>query len=145
MNSSQPHPDLEGFDALVGEWTTEATHPFFPSLVVQGESAFEWLEGGHFLIQRSRNEHPDFPDSLAVIGIYEGELLYHYYDSRGVHRVYEASLRDGVWRLSRDAPGFDQRMTATLEDDGRTIAWVGQMRRDDSAWEDDLAMTFRRK
>lgn len=80
-----------------------------------------------------------------MIGVYDGELLYHYYDSRGVYRVYETSMGDGVWQLSRDAAGFDQRMTATLEDEGRTIAWVGQMRRDDSEWEDDLALTLRRK
>jgi hypothetical protein len=29
---------------------------------------FEWLEGGHFLIQRSRNDHELFPDAICVIG-----------------------------------------------------------------------------
>jgi hypothetical protein len=56
MTAAERHPELQGFDALIGEWTTEATHQDFPSLVVHGESMFEWLEGGHFLITyRRRN------------------------------------------------------------------------------------------
>ena len=138
------HPDLEGFDALIGHWTTEATHPAFPSRVVNGESTFEWLEGGQFLIQRSRNEHPDFPDALAVFGAHDGELLMHYYDSRGVYRVYETSMRDGVWRFSRDVPGFAQRLTGTLTDDGQAIVCVSELCEDGSTWARDLAITYTR-
>jgi hypothetical protein len=145
MTGAQRQPELDGFDALVGEWTTEATHPAFPSLAIHGESRFEWLEGGHFLIQRSRNEHPDFPDALAVFGAFDGELLMHYYDSRGVYRVYETSMRDGVWRFSRDVPGFAQRLTGTVEDDGQTIVCLSQLCEDGSTWADDLAITYRRR
>jgi hypothetical protein len=56
-------PRLEPFDTLVGRWEIEATHPMFPSTVVHGAAEFEWLEGEHFLVQRSRTEHPEFPDS----------------------------------------------------------------------------------
>jgi hypothetical protein len=35
---------------------------------VPGSIAFEWLEGGHFLIQRSRNDHELFPDAISIIG-----------------------------------------------------------------------------
>jgi hypothetical protein len=42
--------ELEPFEALVGAWTTEATHPIYPSTVVRGRSTFEWLEGRRFLI-----------------------------------------------------------------------------------------------
>ena len=145
MTPAERHPELDGFDALIGEWTTEATHRLFPSLVVHGESTFEWLEGGHFLIQRSRNEHPDFPDALAVFGAHDGELLMHYYDSRGIYRVYETSMRDGVWRVSRDVPGFAQRLTGTLEDEGQTIVCVAELCEDGSTWVHDLALTYRRR
>jgi hypothetical protein len=38
--------DLESLGRrLVGEWTTEATHPVYPSTVVQGKATVEWLEG----------------------------------------------------------------------------------------------------
>jgi hypothetical protein len=36
--------------------------------VVHGHSVFEWLEGGKFLIVRARFDHPEFPDSVSIIG-----------------------------------------------------------------------------
>jgi hypothetical protein len=134
---------LEPLNALVGSWTIEATHPFFPSTVVRGRADFEWLEGGRFLLQRSRNDHPDFPDSLIVFGADDDELSMHYFDSRGVHRVYGVTFDDGVWRMWRHAPGFSQRFTGTFED-GDTIAGLWKLSRDDTTWDDDLQITFRR-
>ena len=134
----------EALNALVGTWTIEAKHPAYPDVVVPGRATFEWLEGEHFLIQRSRADHPDFPDSLGVIGEFDGGLALHYFDSRGVHRVYEMSLIDGVWRMSRDAPGFSQRFTGTSADDGDTISGLWQLSRDGTTWEDDLEIVFRR-
>jgi len=55
---------LEPFDALIGTWATEATHPLFDA-VVPGSITFEWFEGGHFLVQRSHNDHELFPDASA--------------------------------------------------------------------------------
>ena len=40
--------ELEPFEALVGTWTTEATHPAVLGTVVRGRSTFEWLEGKRF-------------------------------------------------------------------------------------------------
>jgi hypothetical protein len=137
-------PDLEPLNALVGEWTTEATHPEYPSTVVHGHAAVEWLEGERFLIHRSRTDHPDFPDAIAIIGAPTEGLSMHYFDSRGVFRIYEVSMEDGVWRFWRDAPGFSQRFTGTFADDGDTIVGRSQLSRDDSTWDDDLAITYRR-
>jgi hypothetical protein len=131
---------MTDLDALVGSWTTEAEHPMSPGLVVPGRSTFEWLEGGHFLIYRSRNEHELFPDSLSVIG--DGEM--HYFDSRGVRRVYQVSLSDGVWRMTRDHPGFSQRFAGTFSEDGDTITGQWELSRDDETWDLDLSVTFRR-
>jgi hypothetical protein len=38
---------------------------------VPGSITFEWLEGGHFVIQRSRNDHELFPAAISVIGASE--------------------------------------------------------------------------
>jgi hypothetical protein len=135
---------VEAFNALVGEWATEATHPAYPELVVHGEASFEWLEGEQFLIQRSRNEHPDFPDSISVIGPVDERIAMYYFDSRGVHRVYETSFSDGVWRLWRDAPGFSQRFRGEFAEDGNTVTGLFELSRDDSTWDDDLEITYRR-
>ena len=136
-------PSLGGLDALVGEWDTEATHPSLPTTVVRGHCSFEWLEGEKFLIVRSRSDHPDFPDSVSVIGDTEG-LRMHYFDSRGVHRIYEVAMSDEAWRCSREAPGFSQRFTGAFEDGGDTISGLWKVSTDDVTWEDDLEITYRR-
>jgi len=135
---------MEMFNVFIGEWTTEATHPAFPSTVVRGHAAFEWLEGEKFLIQRAGNDHPDFPDSIAVIGEVEGRTAMYYFDSRGVHRVYEMSVSDGVWKLWRDEPGFSQRFAGAFDEGRNEISGTWQLSRDDSTWADDLEITFRR-
>ena len=136
---------LTPLNTLVGPWTIEATHPAFPSTVVGGETRFEWLEGERFLLQRSRTDHPEFPDSLIVYGAESDELSMHYFDSRGVHRVYGVSFEDGTWRMWRNEPGFSQRFTGTLGDEGDTIDGLWKLSRDDTTWDDDLKITFRRK
>jgi hypothetical protein len=134
----------EALNALVGEWTFEARHPAYPGVVVHGRATFEWLEGDRFLLQRSRSDHPDFPDSLGVIGEFDDGLALHYYDSRGVHRVYEMGVTGEVWRMSRHAPGSSQRFTGTYADRGDTISGLWQLSRDGTIWEDDLEIVFRR-
>lgn len=136
--------DLAPLKALLGAWSVEMTHPAFPGTVVSGRATFEWLEGEQFMLSRAVSDHPDFPDSLAVIGFPEDSLAMHYYDSRGVYRVYGMSLGEGVMELRRDAPGFSQRYTGTFSDDGTTISGLWKLSRDDETWADDLEITYRR-
>ena len=137
-------PALEPFDALIGTWSTEATHPMVDALV-RGTVTFEWLEGGHYIVQRSHNEHELFPDAICVIGAPEtgGGLVMEYFDSRGVRRTYGISLEEGVLRMWRDAPGFDQRFAATIGHD--EFEGVHQLAETPGDWRDDLKVTFRRQ
>jgi hypothetical protein len=137
-------PGLEPFDALIGTWDTEATHPQVDAVVL-GSVTFEWLEGGRFLVQRSRNDHELFPDAICVIGAPEtGEgLVMEYFDSRGVRRTYGVSLDDGVLRFWRDQPGFDQRFSATLGHD--SFEGLAQVAETPADWRDDLKVTYRRR
>jgi hypothetical protein len=137
-------PKLAPFDVLIGSWSTEAKHRLLDE-VVPGSATFEWLEGGHFLVLRSRNDHELFPDAISVIGRPEsGEgLVMEYFDSRGVRRTYEASLDDGVLRWWRNHPGFDQRACAKLGPDG--FEFVYQLAETPGEWRDDLRTTYRRR
>jgi hypothetical protein len=106
MDMTERDPVLEPFDALIGTWATESTHPLIDA-VVSGTVTSEWLEGGHFLVQRSHNDHELFPDAICVIGAPEnGEgLAMEYFDSRGVRRTYGVSLEDGVRATGATPPG----------------------------------------
>ncbi len=141
--------------ALVGEWTTESTHPAVPDTVVHGQASFEWLEGEKFLIWRERADHPDFPDALSIIGMTDG-LQTHSFDSRGAYRVVETRISDEAWEFSmprqqpsetafaEGSPGFAGRFVGTFEDNGNTIVGQVQLSYDDENWEDDLQTTYRR-
>ena len=130
---SQPE-NLQPLNLLVGEWTIEMTHPALPGLVVAGRASVAWLEGERFLVQRTQADHPDFPDALSVLGDTDQGLVSHYFDSRGVHRIYRMGFDDGVWRLWRDAPGFNQRFTGTFEDGGDRIVGQWEASPDGSRW-----------
>jgi hypothetical protein len=137
-------PSLEPFDALIGTWATAATHPLVDA-VVRGNVTFEWLEGGHFLLQRSRNDHELFPDAIGVIGAPEAGdgLIMEYFDSRGVRRTYGVSLDDGVLGMWRDDPTFAQRFSATLGRDAFEGRW--QLARTPGDWQEDLKVTYCRR
>jgi hypothetical protein len=135
--------ELELLGALVGSWTTGGSHPRLPG-EIRGRAVFAWLEGRRFLVGRSHYDHPDVPDALAVTGIIDGRLAMHYFDSRGVFRVYSVEMSPGTWRFWRDGPDFSQRFTGTFSGDGDTITGRGQLSHDGTTWEDDLALTYRR-
>jgi hypothetical protein len=72
----------------------------------------------------------------------ENDLSMQYFDSRGVHRVYAIGFDGRELTLGRDAPGFAQRGSAKLSDDGSTLAGVWQLKEDDQGYRDDLAFTY---
>ena len=135
---------LEPFDALAGSWDTEAKHVDVDE-VVHGTTTFEWLDGGHYLVQRSHVDHALFPDAICVIGAPEtGDgLVMEWFDSRGVRRTYGTSLEDGVWRLWREAPGFDQRFSAALGRD--SFEGLFELARTPGDWQEDMRVTYRRR
>lgn len=150
---------VEELERLVGTWSTEATHPAFPGVVVKGSVEVEWLEGKRFLILRARTDHPDFPDSISIIGDFgrdradealktgsgNANLCMHYFDSRGVFRACDVAIDAAAWRIWRNAKGFSQRFTGSFTPDGDTIVGQWDLSRDDVHWDADLAIIYRRR
>ncbi len=140
-----PRKRLERF---IGEWTMRVTFPGVPPME-GGRVVFVWMTGEQFLIQRWEVPVPEAPDGLAVIGFDDsrGTFLQHYFDSRGIARVYAMSLADGVWTLRRETPDFTpldfaQRYTWTFSDDGTTIVGRWEIAHDGSTWEHDFDLTY---
>src|SRR5438067_1144383 len=108
MESRTQDLDPEDWQTLVGTWAIDASHPMLPGDQIQGQMKFEWLDGRRLLIQRSHYDHPDIPDAAAILGVIDDQLSMHYFDSRGVHRIFTVSFSEGTLHYARNAPGFSQ-------------------------------------
>lgn len=124
---SQPHPDLKSLDRLVGTWIQSGE--------IAGQVAYEWAEGGYFLIQRVDMDHGEHKiKGMEVIGHLQlfGEepsqdiksRFYSYLDGMTLDYVYEM---DGdtltIWGGERGSPAYYR---GTLSADGNTLTggWV---------------------
>ncbi len=145
---------LVRLDVFVGEWVIEARFTGdqmpAPEDTPKGRSRFEWDLNRQFLVQRTEVPVPEAPDSLTIVSAdaQTGAYTQHYYDSRGVARLYAMSLDDGVWTLTRESPDFtaldfSQRFTGTFSADGNTIsgAWESG---GDGGWRHDFDLIYRR-
>jgi hypothetical protein len=128
---------MERLAALIGEWSMEARFKDIPPADTSARAVFEWMPGQRFVIERWEVPVPDS----------EGNFLQHYFDSRGVARVYKMSFSDGIWKLWRDSPDlspldFSQRFTGTFSDDGKTISGAWEICHDATTWEHDFDLTY---
>jgi hypothetical protein len=141
-----PNPALASLGWLIGMWNTVGTHPLVPGTVFHGRTSIDWLAGGAFLRMRSEIDEPDIPSGIAIIGSDDavGQLTMLYFDERGVSRRYEVAVGNGSVTWWRDAPGFSQRFTCTLAENGHTFHGQGRLSRDGSTWEGDLELTYTR-
>jgi ketosteroid isomerase-like protein len=145
MTGPNPDPAVARLEPLVGRWRIDGDVPTDLTADAAGDLAFEWLGDKAFVVQRWRTAAPEFPDGLAIIGPGEDdEFVQHYFDSRGVGRVYGMSLRDGEWRLWRDAPEFSQRFTGSFSADGTTITGAWEMAKDGKTFERDFGLVYTR-
>src|SRR6266487_5878464 len=104
-----PHESQTGelfkrLDIFIGEWRLEA--PAFPiptELADDARATFEWTLDGTFLLERSYIPGPAAPDGLCLVGL-DGDDGYtqHYFDSRGIARVYAMTFDGRDWTLERN-------------------------------------------
>jgi hypothetical protein len=149
---------LARLGVFIGDWSIEARFPGHepaPSGPAgrgpMARSRFEWALGGQFLLQHTEVPVPEAPDSLAIVGAdpRTGGYIQHYYDARGVVRLYAMGFAGGVWTLTRESPDFSpldfrQRFTGTFSEDGNTITGAWEKCPDGGEWEHDFALTYRR-
>jgi hypothetical protein len=134
---------MNPLDVLVGEWTMTAV--FDGQEMTGGRCVFEWMEGGELLVQRTEVPGPA-PSSLAVIAPDGDGYLQHYFDTRGVVRLYKMTLRDGVWSLVRDQADFSplefkQRFMGHVMGDAIRGAWE---KTEGETWVKDFDLAYTR-
>jgi len=139
---------LAALDAFVGEWTVRVHLADAPA----GRTVFEWALGGQYLLQRSNTPQPDIPDSFVVMarGAEDGGYVQHYFDSRGVVRIYRMELHGRRWTLLRSEADFSplafwQRFRAEFSADGGLIEGQWETSHDSGAhWDVDFGLTYTR-
>jgi hypothetical protein len=149
---------LARLGVFIGEWSVQAEFvdeglapPGADGTVPEIRSRFEWALDGRFLLQHTEVPIPGAPDSLSIVAASSqtGGYMQHYFDSRGVVRLYAMSFADGAWTLTRESPDFSpldfrQRFTATFSADRSTIAGAWEKASASGDWEHDFTLTYRR-
>ena len=139
--------NLDELEPFIGRWRMTPSFVADARDTLNAHTSFEWLAGRRFLIQRWEVEHPDAPDGVAIIGPGVDETAYrqHYFDSRGVERIYTMDFVDNTWTLRRigEHPDFSQRFIGRFDDDGASIVGSWEISRDKgSTWSHDFGLTY---
>ena len=113
---------------------------------------------GEFIVMRTVGEPAEMPATLAVIGgAPDGEPQpMHYFDSRGVQRLFLTTLLGSTWTIWRapgedwngpDGPGFNQRFIGELSADGQAIEgrWERGVGDAGDEWELDFPLRYNRR
>ena len=121
-----PHPDLKNLDRLVGTWEMSGD--------VQGRVAFEWMEGGFFLIQRVDLGRPENRiEGIEIIGHERPfgaepseEIKSRFYSNTGYTLDYVYELEGytlTIWAGEKGSPAYAR---GTFSEDGNTGSgeWV---------------------
>jgi hypothetical protein len=147
---------VDEFELLIGQWHGEGAVPAEPPMKMSAEVKIERL--GPFIVFRSMGKPAEFPDSISIIGgAASGEPQpMHYFDSRGVKRMFMTTVEDSTWKIWRapgedwngpNGPGFNQRFIGEISTDGNTIdgRWERGMGDAGDQWEIDFPMVYVRK
>jgi hypothetical protein len=117
-----PNPDLRSLDRLVGTWNVSGG--------AQGQTTYEWMEGGFFLIQRV-----DFGENkgIEIIGHEQKygqppspEIKSRYYDTTGNTFDYVYELVGDTLMIWFGEKGSPVYYRGTFSADGNTLTgdWV---------------------
>ena len=139
---------IEQLEPFIGEWKLEADFPGASG--VEARAVFEWILDGRFLLECSEVAHPDAPDGHCLVGpSSEGDgFTQHYFDSRGIARVYAMTFENGEWEILRVTPDFtpldfSQHYVGRFTDDGNRIEGQWETSNDrGQSWELDFHLNY---
>jgi hypothetical protein len=111
-----PNPIVTSLDRLVGTWNVSGPDH-------SGQVSYEWMEGGHFLVQ-----HVDLVQDgqrnkgVEYIGYDQpsGTLRSHYFGSHGDVLEYVYEITDDTLTIWFGQAGSPASFTGTFSEDGNT-------------------------
>ena len=145
---------MKALETFIGDWDLTADFgPIDLPSDVSARTSFEWLFDRAYISQRASVDIPEAPDAHMVItpdADRPGAYVQHYFDSRGVVRLYRMTFDGRRWELTRDEPDFSpldfsQRFIGELSEDGNTITGQWEASHADDVWELDFRLTYRRR
>jgi hypothetical protein len=123
---SQPNPDLERLDRLVGTWNVAGG--------AQGQVTYEWIEGSFFLLQHVElDQYGQRIKGIEIIGHERpfgaepgADITSRFYDNLGNTLDYVYELEGDtltIWGGQKDSPAYYK---GRFSDDGNTVTgdWV---------------------
>ena len=124
-------------DRLIGSWNISMLHVAMTE-PVHGRQVYEQVLDDAFIMLRWTYEHPDFPDAIALLDANK----VHYFDVRGVTRVFDFHV-DGVgWTMIRRDEDFWQRSSARFISPDE-MQGVGENSYDAGVtWQHDFQMSY---
>jgi hypothetical protein len=146
VNPRETDVAITELQAFVGRWELAVDLPGAED--TRGHVEFDLM--GDVLVQRTTIPNPDAPDSCCVVlAGDDGSYLQHYFDSRGVARLYRMTFDGRAWTLERTESDytpldFHQRYVGALSDDLAMISGEWQSSSDGRDWSRDFGLTYYR-
>ena len=98
---------MSALDWLLGPWGITMHHSAMSEPII-GRQRYERVLDGAFVLQRWTYDHPDFPDAMALLS----NDRYHYFDVRGITRVFDFEVDEAGSSMIRLDEDFSQRSAA---------------------------------
>lgn len=132
-------------EIFLGVWVLTIANQWWlddPAAVTSGTAKCEWL-GDSFI--RMQAEFDGEPTWEFVFGRNDArdQFIVLYHDERGVLRVFELTLEDDSWMMSRSDPDFHQRLLGRVEGD-RMIGQADASDDQGATWRKDFDLSFER-
>lgn len=130
-------------EIFLGDWALTITNRWWlddPATVTSGIAKCEWLGDSFIRLQAEFDGEPTW-DFVFGRNDSRDQFVVLYHDERGVLRVFELTLEDVSWMMSRTDPDFHQRLVGRVEGD-RIVGQADASDDQGATWRKDFDLIF---
>ncbi len=131
---------MSALDRLLGRWVFTMHHSALAEPVT-GHQQYDRVLGGAFVLQHWTYDHPDFPDAQVMLSATQA----HYFDVRGVIRIFDLEIDDTGWSMIHLDSHFAQRFSTRFQGPD-AMEGTGEASEDAGiTWRPDFSISYRRQ